>query len=69
MGQQIHSWQIERERDWLSALIDTMEDVARPERRAIPCDGRLLASLRAQLALPAQGSFTGNFDRRFSLRN
>jgi hypothetical protein len=66
MGRQIHSWQIEGgERAWLSMLIDTMHDVARPERRAIPCDDRLLASLRAQLALPVQRNFT----RSFSLRN
>ena len=49
----------------LSTLIDTMDAVARPERQAEPCDGRSLAALRAQLALPAQAGFVS----RFSLRN
>ena len=34
-------------------LIDTMEQVSRPETRAMPCDINLLAALRAQLARPA----------------
>ena len=34
-------------------LIDTMEEISRPELRAVPCDGRLLIALRAQLARPA----------------
>ena len=50
---------------WLSMLIDTMDDVARPERQAEPCDRRSLAALRAQLALPAQAGFAS----RVSLRN
>src|SRR5437667_6053464 len=57
MGQQSQSWQSWRgsrsERRWLSTLIDTMEQVAQPARRAEPCDDRTLAVLRAQLALPA----------------
>jgi len=53
------------EKAWLSMLIDAMDDVARPERQAEPCDGRALAALRAQLALPARGGFVS----RFSLRN
>jgi hypothetical protein len=58
------------EKAWLSMLVDTMDEVARPERRAEPCDDRLLAGLRAQLALPAQGSFAqASFASRFSLRN
>jgi hypothetical protein len=34
-------------------LIDTMEQVSRPETRAVPCDINVLAALRAQLARPA----------------
>jgi hypothetical protein len=34
-------------------LIDTMEAISRPELRAVPCDGQLLATVRAQLARPA----------------
>lgn len=34
-------------------LIDTMEQVSRPEFSAKPCDGAMLAGLCAQLALPA----------------
>jgi hypothetical protein len=40
------------ERLWLSALIDTMERVSRPEVRAVPCDRRLLAAVEVQLARP-----------------
>ena len=46
-------------------LIDTMEQVSRPELRAKPCDGVTLAALRVQLALPASVCFTSPF----SLRN
>jgi hypothetical protein len=53
------------ERLWLSMLIDAMEQVSRPEPRAKPCDGATLASLRAQLALPASIRFASPF----SLRN
>ena len=34
-------------------LIDTMEEISRPELRAVPCDISVLAALRAQLARPA----------------
>ena len=40
------------ERLWLSALIDTMERVSGPEVRAVPCDRRLLAAVKVQLARP-----------------
>lgn len=40
------------ERLWLSALIDTMERVSRREVRAVPCDRRLLAAVKVQLARP-----------------
>jgi len=53
------------EQPWLSTLIDTMEEVSRPELHAQPCDGVTLAGLRAQLALPASIRFAS----AFSLRN
>jgi hypothetical protein len=39
---------------WLSRLIATMEQIARPEVRAMPCDQLVLAAVRAQLARPAR---------------
>jgi hypothetical protein len=69
MGQQFQfcrSWRGGRgERLWLCALVDTMEQVSQPERRAEPCDDRMLTALRAQLALPAAARFASPF----SLRN
>jgi hypothetical protein len=54
MGQQLQGWRsASGQRLWLSMLIDAMEDISRPERRAVPCDGQVLAALRAQLARPA----------------
>ena len=54
MGQQIKGWRsASGQRLWLLRLIDTMEQISRPERRAIPCDPQLLAAVRAQLARPA----------------
>ena len=69
MGQQYQSSQSWRggrgERLWLSTLVETMEQVSQAPRLAEPCDGRVLAALRAQLALPA----TTRFASSFSLRN
>ena len=66
MGHQLQPWRSgDGEKLWLSMLIDTMEQVARPELRAKPCDGVALAKLRAQLALPASIRFASPF----SLRN
>jgi hypothetical protein len=66
MGQPLQAWKTgDDERLWLSMLIDTMEQVARPELRAKPCDDAVLAGLRAQLALPASIRFASPF----SLRN
>jgi hypothetical protein len=48
-------------------LIDTMEEVARPEIRAIPCEASILTALRAQLARPVSAYALGA--SRFSLRN
>jgi hypothetical protein len=72
MGQPLQAWKAARswragndDRLWLSILIDAMEQASRPELRAKPCDGAVLAGLRAQLALPASIRFTSPF----SLRN
>jgi len=48
-------------------LVDTMENVSRPEIRKIPCDPQLLNALHAQLARPASPYLCGASD--FSLRN
>jgi hypothetical protein len=48
-------------------LIDTMEEISRPELRAVPCDGRVLAALRAQLARPASADLP--YTTGYSLRN
>ena len=47
MGQQLQTWRsVGGQRAWLSMLIDTMEEISRPEMRAV--------ALHAQLARPAQ---------------
>jgi len=48
-------------------LIDTMEQVSRPESRAVPCDVQTLAAFRAQLARPATAAMA--YGSGFSLRN
>jgi hypothetical protein len=55
------------QRAWLSMLIDTMEQVSRPESRAVPCDIKVLAALRAQLARPATAGIA--YNSSYSLRN
>jgi hypothetical protein len=76
MGQQVQTrqskaWQFQAwrsgvgEKQWLSLLVDTMEEVSRPESRAMPCDPSILTALRAQLARPAYAHFASHF----SLRN
>jgi hypothetical protein len=68
MGQQIKGWRSANgQRLWLSKLIDTMEQISRPERRAIPCDPQLLAAVRAQLSRPAMAR--GVYASAYSLRN
>jgi len=52
---------------WPSLLIDTMEAISRPELRAVPCDGRVLAALRAQLARPVSAPMP--YATGYSLRN
>ncbi|HVX77035.1 MAG TPA: hypothetical protein VHB49_12960 [Bradyrhizobium sp.] len=57
MGQRPQFWRSgDDERLWLSALIDTMERVSRRDVRAVPCDRRLLAAVKVQLARPAAPS-------------
>lgn len=47
-------------------LVEAMEKFSRPEWRAVPCDERDLAALRAQLARPAAAYPA--YGSRFSLR-
>jgi hypothetical protein len=65
---QLQAWRsVGSQRLWLSTLIDAMEAVSRPETRAVPCDQRLLAAFRAQLARPASAG--GGYASTYSLRN
>ena len=58
MSQQLQGWRsASSQRLWLSMLIDTAEEISRPERRAMPCDGQVLAALRAQLARRRRHAF------------
>jgi len=64
MGQ-LSTWQSgSDQRAWLSMLIDTMEQVSRPEVRAVPCDGQVLAALRAQLARTASMPYVSSYGLR-----
>ena len=68
MGQQLHIRRSEGgDRRWLSMLVDAMEEVSRPERRAVPCDPLVLEAVRAQLARPV--SPLAHCGSVFSLRN
>jgi hypothetical protein len=68
MGQQIQSWRSgDGQTLWLSMLVDAMEQLSRPEFRAVPCDRSVLAAFNAQLARPASPYPYGG--SRFSLRN
>jgi hypothetical protein len=54
MGQQLQRWRSAGgERLWLSMLIDTMEQVSRPELCSQPCDRSVVAAVFAQLSRPA----------------
>ncbi|WP_244485700.1 hypothetical protein [Bradyrhizobium tropiciagri] len=55
------------DRRWLVALVDAMEQAARPEIRNVPCDVRLVSAAVAHLARPAP-SFA-HCGSAFSLRN
>jgi hypothetical protein len=68
MGRQLQQWRSKGgETFWLSMLIDTMEEISRPELRAVPCDISVLAALRAQLARPASARMP--HATSYSLRN
>jgi hypothetical protein len=54
MGEKVLSWRTaEGSRVWLAGLVEAMEQAARPEIRAIPCEAWLLDEFRAQLSRPA----------------
>ena len=73
MGQQVQAWLSNDWRSgdggriWLSSLIATMEQVARPEIRDLDCDPSVLAAVTAQLARPASPYRYAASE--FSLRN
>jgi hypothetical protein len=68
MIQQTQQWRSGTgETAWLSALVETMDRVCRPELRAAPCDRSLLAAVEAHLARPAMPH--GLYGSNFSLRN
>lgn len=48
-------------------LINTMDAISRPELRAVPCDDRLIATVRAQLARPA--SVRTPYSSSYQVRN
>jgi hypothetical protein len=54
MAQRPEQWRSgDGERLWLLALIDAMERVSRRDARPVPCDRRVLAAVKVQLACPA----------------
>jgi hypothetical protein len=54
MAQGLQSWRSGKgERQWLSRLILTMEQIARPDMQGRPVDRLVLAKVRAQLGRPA----------------
>ncbi|MCC8974481.1 hypothetical protein [Bradyrhizobium brasilense] len=55
------------DRRWLAALVDAMEQAARPEVRNVPCDASLISAAAAHLARPAP-TF-GHCGSAYSLRN
>ncbi len=68
MAQALQTWRSgSGQREWLSMLIDTFEEVSRPESRSVPCDSHALAALRAQLARPA--SAFGPYASPYGLRH
>jgi hypothetical protein len=67
MGHELQTGRRENgEEPWLSMLVDAMEEVSRPELRALPCHPSILMALRAQLARPASPNPVGG--SCFSLR-
>ena len=68
MAQQLQKWVSEGgDRRWLAALVDAMEEAARPEVRSRPFEPTLIAAVSAHLARPASApAFYGS---AYSLRN
>jgi hypothetical protein len=68
MGQQLQSWRGgDGQKSWLSMLVEAMEEISRPEFRALPVDASVLAAVSAQLARPASPyPYCGS---QYSLRN
>ena len=68
MGHQSQVWRsASGSRAWLSRLVEAMESAARPELRNLPCDGKVLAAVHAQLSRPAAPY--AHLGSHFSLRN
>jgi hypothetical protein len=68
MGQQLQSWQAGGgQKSWLSMLVEAMEEISRPEFRALPIDRSVLTAVSAQLARPASPYPSGA--SQYSLRN
>jgi hypothetical protein len=68
MSQQLQSWRGgDGHKSWLSMLVEAMEEISRPEFRALPVDASVLAAVRAQLARPA--SPYPYWGSQYSLRN
>jgi hypothetical protein len=68
MNQQLPSWRSQRSQTlWLSRLIEAMEQLSRPERRARPVGSLELVAARARLAQPAVAHPA--YRSYFSLRN
>jgi hypothetical protein len=60
MAQGLQSWRSGKgERQWLSRLIETMEQIARPDIQSRPVDRLVLAKVRAQLGRPASYPYGG----------
>jgi len=68
MGQQLQSWRGgDGQKSWLSMLVEAMEEISRPEFRALRVDVSVLAAVSAQLARPASPyPYCGS---QYSLRN
>jgi len=68
MGQQLQSWRGgDGQKSWLSMLVEVMEEISRPEFRALPIDPSVIAAVSAQLARPASPyPYCGS---QYSLRN
>jgi hypothetical protein len=67
MDHRVQPWRSGSERVWLAMLVDTMEELSRPEFRAVSCDPAISAELCVHLARPAS-PYPHN-SSEFSLRN